>query len=85
MKNILRNGLIFSMLSIALISCRDEKHEADDMDDESAIRKEMNLDSDDKVKVSNDGDEVKIKTDDKKIKIEVNDDGSVEKKVKIDN
>ncbi|WP_245984118.1 hypothetical protein [Gillisia mitskevichiae] len=72
------------MLAIALVSCRDEKHETDDMDDESAIRKEMNLDGDDKVKVSDEGDKVKIKTDDKKIKIEVNEDGSVEKKVKID-
>ena len=81
MKNILRNGLIFSMLSLAVISCRDEKHEADDVDDVEALSQ----DPDAKVKVSEDGDKVKIKTDDKKIKIEVNEDGSVEKKVKIDN
>lgn len=80
MKNILRNGFFFAMLSIALVSCRDE-NKADDVDDLS----EMNIDSDDKVKVSEDGDKLKIKTDDKKIKIEVNEDGSVEKKVKIDN
>lgn len=85
MKTILKNGLIFTMLSLAVVSCRDTDNATDDLDDESAIRKEMNLDADDKVKVSNEGDKVKIKTDDKKIKIEVNEDGSVEKKVKIDN
>lgn len=83
MKNILRNGLFFAMLSIALVSCREENR-ADDVDDVDDLS-EMNIDSDDKVRVSNDGDKVKIKTDDKKVKIKVNDDGSVEKKVKIDN
>lgn len=81
MKNILRNGLIVSMLAIALVSCRDENN-ADDVDD---LNTENRLDSDAKIKVSNDGDKVKIKTDDKKIKIKVDDDGSVKKKVKIDN
>tara|TARA_R100001369_G_scaffold20091_1_gene36639 strand:- start:120856 stop:121092 length:237 start_codon:yes stop_codon:yes gene_type:complete len=78
MKNILRNGLIFTMLSLAVVSCRDTNNEADDVDD-------LTTDSNTEVRVSNDGDKVKIKTDDKKVKIEVNDDGSVEKKVKIDN
>jgi len=81
MRNVLRNGLIFTMLSIALVSCRDEKHEADDMDDESAIRKEMNLNDDDKVEISEDGDKIKIETaegDEIKIK---KDDGEYKKKV----
>lgn len=78
MKNLLRNGLIFTMLSLALVSCRDTNNEVDDVDD-------LSTDANAEVRVSNDGDKVKIKTDDKKIKIKVNDDGSVEKKVKIDN
>lgn len=81
MKNVLRNGLIFSFLSLAVISCRDAKHETDDMDDESAIRKEMNLNADDKVEISNDGEKIKIETaegDEIKIKM---DDGEYKKKV----
>jgi bifunctional DNA-binding transcriptional regulator/antitoxin component of YhaV-PrlF toxin-antitoxin module len=81
MKKVLRNGLIFSFLSLAIISCRDTKHEADDLDDESAIRKEMNLNANDKVEISEDGDKIKIETaggDEIKIK---RDDGEYKKKV----
>ncbi len=81
MKKIFRTGLAFSIVAISLISCRDAKNEADDVDDETAIRKEMNLNADDKVEISEDGDKIKIETangDEIKIK---KDDGEYKKKV----
>lgn len=81
MKKIFRTGLAIALVAVSLISCRDAKHEADDVDDETAIRREMNLSADDKVEISNDGDKIKIETaagDEIKIK---RDDGEYKQKV----
>ncbi|MCM4160674.1 hypothetical protein FHG64_18265 [Antarcticibacterium flavum] len=76
MKSFLKPFFYTSVLSLALVSCR-EANEADDLDQLRAEGAD--------VKVSDDGQKVKIKTDDKKIKIKTDDDGEVKKKVKIDN
>lgn len=76
MKSFLKPFFYASVISLALVSCR-ETNEADDLDQ---LRAE-GVDVD----VNENGQKIKIKTDDKKIKIKTDDDGNVKKKVKIEN
>jgi len=75
MKRFFSSLLLVTVISISLVSCRENANDdADDLSTENGVE----------VKVKNDGDKVKIKTDDKKIKITKDDDGTVTKKVKVD-
>jgi len=71
MKRFFKSVLFLMTISIMLVSCRDTDKAKDEGDD---INTELR----------NEGDKVKIKTDDKKVKIKVEEDGSIKKKVKID-
>lgn len=61
-------------ISVSLVACRDAEA-ADDMDDLNQAE----------INSNEDGSKVKIKTENTKVKIKTDDDGSVKKKVKIDN
>lgn len=74
MKRFFKSALFLLAIGIMLVSCRETNKEKENVNDKST-----------EMKVREEGGKIKIKTDDEKVKIKVDEDGTVKKKVKIDN